>query len=72
MTRNVGTFCPETCTFAPNLEQRNHWSVEKPPLELLTVNRFGEFQALWMWAITIWMFGRSSVPGGSKRDEWAA
>jgi hypothetical protein len=39
-------FCPETCTFAPNLEQRNHWSVEKPPLELLAVNRFGEFQAL--------------------------
>jgi hypothetical protein len=31
MTRNVDTFCPETCTFAPNLEQHNHWSVEKPP-----------------------------------------
>jgi hypothetical protein len=31
MTRNVNGFCPETSTFAPNLEQHNHWSVEKPP-----------------------------------------
>jgi hypothetical protein len=30
----------QTCTFAPNLEQHNHWFVEKPPLEPLTVNRF--------------------------------
>jgi hypothetical protein len=36
MTRNVNGFCPETGTFAPNLEQHTHWSVEKLSFDLIT------------------------------------
>jgi hypothetical protein len=30
MPRNLDRFCPQTCTFAPNIEQHNHWLFEKP------------------------------------------
>jgi hypothetical protein len=30
MPRNLDRFCPQTCTFAPNIEQHNYWLFEKP------------------------------------------
>jgi hypothetical protein len=45
MTRNVGTFCPETCTFALNLEQDDWWQVKNPLSMQIVAHRFWKFSA---------------------------
>lgn len=43
MPWRVNTFCPQMLTFAPNVEQFNHWRREKPLEMRIVLNRFCTF-----------------------------